>query len=239
MKRLLGLLLGIGMVGCGGKENAGNTVDPSIGADEQLVTDSGGEKSAPSNPKAKVDEPPVQTVDASPAGEAALPSPPEKPQAKVDEPPVQTDDVDPVVSLKELGAQIGQDDQGRVVELYLSSTKITDAGLVNLKGLSNLQYLGLDNTKITDAGLVNLKGLTELRRLNLVDAKVTDAGLVNLKELTNLTSLNLNGTEVTDAGLAHLKGLTNLQGLDLRRTKITDAGVAELKKALPNCKIRK
>ena len=92
MKRLLGLLLVMGMVGCGGKENAGNTVDPSIGADEQLVTDSGGEKSAPSNPKAKVDEPPVQTVDASPAGEAALPSPPEKPQAKVDEPPVQAVD---------------------------------------------------------------------------------------------------------------------------------------------------
>ena len=65
MKRLLGLLLVMGMVGCGGKENAGNTVDPSIGADEQLVTDSGGEKSDPSNPNVKVDEPPVQTVDAS------------------------------------------------------------------------------------------------------------------------------------------------------------------------------
>ena len=93
MKRLLGLLLVMGMVGCGGKENAGNAVDPSIGADEQLVTDSGGEKSDPSNPNVKVDEPPVQTIDASPAGEAALPSPPEKPQAKVDEPPVQTVDV--------------------------------------------------------------------------------------------------------------------------------------------------
>ena len=30
MKRLLSLLLVMGMVGCGGKENAGNTVDPSI-----------------------------------------------------------------------------------------------------------------------------------------------------------------------------------------------------------------
>ena len=65
MKRLLGLLLVMGMVGCGGKENAGNAVDPSIGADEQLVTDSGGEKSDPSNPNVKVDEPPVQAVDDS------------------------------------------------------------------------------------------------------------------------------------------------------------------------------
>ena len=92
MKRLLGLLLVMGMVGCGQNENAGNAVDPSIGADEQLVTDSDGEKSDPSNPNVKVDEPPVQTIDASPAGEAALPSPPEKPQANVDEPPVQAVD---------------------------------------------------------------------------------------------------------------------------------------------------
>ena len=63
MKRLLGLLLV--MVGCGGNENAGNAVAPSIGADEQLVTDSGGEKSDPSNPNVKVDEPPVQAVDDS------------------------------------------------------------------------------------------------------------------------------------------------------------------------------
>ena len=55
MKRLLGLLLVMGMVGCGG----------------------GG--------------------DAPPAGEAALPSPPEKPQAKVDEPPVQAVDAPKLV----------------------------------------------------------------------------------------------------------------------------------------------
>ena len=96
MKRLLGLLLV--MVGCGGNENAGNAVAPSIGADEQLVTDSGGEKSDPSNPNVKVDEPPVQTIDASPAGEAALPATPKnEPQAKVDEPPVQAVDASKIV----------------------------------------------------------------------------------------------------------------------------------------------
>jgi|GEM_PF-4025912 len=62
MKRLLGLLLVMGMVGCGQEENAGNAVDPSVFADEQLVTDSGGEKNDPSNPNVKADEPPVQAV---------------------------------------------------------------------------------------------------------------------------------------------------------------------------------
>ena len=73
MKRLLGLLLVMGMVGCGGKENAGNAVDPSIGADEQLVTDSGGEK-GPSNPNAEVaTSTPAETEDpvATPLPDAA------------------------------------------------------------------------------------------------------------------------------------------------------------------------
>ena len=52
MKRLLGLLLVMGMVGCGGGDEAppaGETVSPAT----------------PKNAQAKVDEPPVQTVDAS------------------------------------------------------------------------------------------------------------------------------------------------------------------------------
>ena len=79
MKRLLGLLLVMGMVGCGGGDEA-----PPAG-DEALPA-------TPNKPQAKVDERSVQTVDASPAGEAALPATPNEPQAKVDELPVQTVD---------------------------------------------------------------------------------------------------------------------------------------------------
>ena len=35
--------------------------------------------------------------------------------------------------------------------------KITDAGLVHLKGMTNLQSLDLGGTKITDAGVADLK----------------------------------------------------------------------------------
>ena len=109
MKRLLGLLLVMGIVGCGQKENAGNAVDPGIGADEQLVTDSGGEKSDPSNPNVKVDEPPVQTGDVPPAGEAALPATPNKPQAKVDEPPVQAVDESKLVERGGLAYEVNSE----------------------------------------------------------------------------------------------------------------------------------
>ena len=118
----------------------------------------------------------------------------------------------PVARLEDKGAEITKNEQGEVVEVRLSGTRITDAGLADLKGLTSLQTL-------------------ELPR------QITDAGLVHLKGLTNLKSLSLYKTQVTDAGLVHFAGLTNLTSLNLRETKITDAGFAELQKALPNCRI--
>ena len=52
MKRLLGLLLVMGMVGCGGGDE-----DPPAGEAALPAT--------PNKPQAKVDEPPAQTVDFS------------------------------------------------------------------------------------------------------------------------------------------------------------------------------
>ena len=145
-------------------------------------------------------------------------------------------------------------------------TKITDAGLVHLKGLTNLEWLNLKLCRqITDAGLAHLKGLTKLTLLNLAGCdQITDAGLVHLKGLTTLKGLSLSCCrQITDAGLAHLKGLTNLEKLSLWDcdqitdaglvhlkgltklerlyltvcVKITDAAVSKLQKALPNCYI--
>ena len=78
-----------------------------------------------------------------------------------------------VAALKKLRATIKQNEQGEVVEVSLrlsrkitvagqthhlhQPTKITDAGLVYLKGLTNLQYLNLGFTKITDAGVADLQ----------------------------------------------------------------------------------
>ena len=82
MKRLLGLLLVLGMVGCGG----GNEAPPA------------GDEALPATPNK-----PAQTVDASPASEAALPATPKnEPQAKVDEPPVQTVDASKIVERVDL-----------------------------------------------------------------------------------------------------------------------------------------
>jgi SAM-dependent methyltransferase len=95
----------------------------------------------------------------------------------------------------------------------------------------------LATTRVTDAGLARLGGLTQLRWLRLASTPVTDAGLAHLRGLTQLQSLQLANTPVTDAGLAHLRGLTQLRWLRLASTQVTDAGVSELKKALPNASV--
>jgi Leucine-rich repeat (LRR) protein len=78
------------------------------------------------------------------------------------------------------------DDEGmvgfdRVVNVGLSGTQITEFGLVQLGGLTELQTLRLEGTQVTDAGLEHIKGLTKLQILVLHDTQVTDVGLVDLK----------------------------------------------------------
>ena len=57
--------------------------------------------------------------------------------------------------------------------------------------MTNLQSLNLTYTKVTDAGLAHLKGLTRLQSLQFEATQVTDAGLKHLKGLTQLQSLDL------------------------------------------------
>jgi Leucine-rich repeat (LRR) protein len=138
-----------------------------------------------------------------------------------------------VAAIKKLGGQVTFDEKNPgkpVIGVDLSETEVTDAGLVHLNGLTNLQTLGLSNTEVTGDGLIHLKEVTGLQELYLYGTQVTDAGLEHLKGLTSLQGLNLGDTTVTDVGLVHLKGLTSLQGLNLAGTKVSDVGLEHLKR---------
>jgi hypothetical protein len=115
--------------------------------------------------------------------------------------------------------------------------KISDSGIERLKGLTNLEELGLAGTQISDAGLRNVEGMTKLKGLSLEETPITDNGLAHLKDLTELNYLDVSGTQVTDKGLVHLKGLTKVKLSYVRRTSVTDAGVKELQRSLPNIKM--
>jgi hypothetical protein len=67
-------------------------------------------------------------------------------------------------------------------QLVLDETKVTDAGLVHLKGMTGLEnWLGLTDTQVTDDGLKHLEGFTKLRSLNLRRTQVTEAGVRKLR----------------------------------------------------------
>jgi hypothetical protein len=122
--------------------------------------------------------------------------------------------------------------------LDLTDTRITGAGLAQLRGLKKLAVLGLWKTQVDDEGLKYLSSSANLWQLVLDETKVTDSGLAQLENLTNLEEwLGLTDTRVTDEGLKHLERLTKLRSLNLRRTRVTAAGVAKLRTALPNTAI--
>lgn len=117
----------------------------------------------------------------------------------------------------------------RFLRLPSLTDDITDAGLIHLKGLTQLQVLELGSRRcVTDAGLAHLKGLTALQVLEVDSRAVTDAGLSHLQALTQLRVLDLGSTAITDAGLVHLRQMGELRQLSLRGYGITDAGLRHL-----------
>ena len=99
---------------------------------------------------------------------------------------------------EKIGAKIERNDQGEVVEVGLREIQITDAGLVHLKGLANLQILNLYNTQITDAGIAQLAGMN-LKILDIPNQARTDIGLKHyLAVVEPPTDLSLFGWKVTD-----------------------------------------
>ena len=122
--------------------------------------------------------------------------------------------------------------QHRLRSLVLQHTRITEAGLAHLEGLTSLRKLYISGD-ITDLGLERVAGLTNLDKLNLAFTQISDAGLQHLRgRLPNLKSLALEHTRVTDAGIPELKRLGGLSVLSLHQTEITVEGIDELKKSL-------
>ena len=115
-------------------------------------------------------------------------------------------------------------------ELRLSKAQLSDDDLVYLKDFTFLRKLDLlRNDDITDAGLMHLSNLTNLEVLFIIGTGTTDAGLAHLKGMTKLSSIWMGGPHFTDAGLAHLKGKEHLTNLSIPGTSVTDAGFEQFK----------
>jgi len=113
----------------------------------------------------------------------------------------------------------------------LSVSKIGDDGLVYIEK-APLEILILAETQITDAGMVHVAKMKQLQSLDLYDTKIGDAGLAQLSGLTSIQVLKIGGTQVTSAGLGYLLPLKLLKELDVNDLKdnLTDKGLATISK---------
>jgi len=134
---------------------------------------------------------------------------------------------------------LGVDFRSRATWVYLAGAPTTDADLVHLRNLPELNWLHVGNKPITDAGLAHLARCTKLESLDLGGTEITDLGLNSLTNLRRVKMLDVGGTEITDAGAMKLERFEHLADLFVSRSRITADGIERIQRALPNLKVHK
>lgn len=120
-------------------------------------------------------------------------------------------------------------------ELVLSGTGVTHVGLRHLASHTGLLALDLELCDgVTDEACEPLGNMKQLRSLVLKKSgfeqfRISDVGLQRLQNLSELEVLNLYGNSVTDDGLASLQPLTKLREINLSLLPITDTGLKHLR----------
>ncbi|WDQ16670.1 leucine-rich repeat domain-containing protein [Rhodopirellula sp. P2] len=134
-------------------------------------------------------------------------------------------------------------------------SKINDAAMAELKGLSKLTRLRIRGCDVTGEGIQHIANNQALARFELRDSSVDDKGLevisqlpvvtyvdisecrlaspegiAQLGKLTGLTYLGLWETKTNDETLAGFGELVNLEELNLKSTSITDESLPVLMK---------
>lgn len=100
--------------------------------------------------------------------------------------------------------------QGDAFKVDLSGQTLDDESFEMLKGLGRIVELDLSDTNITNESLATINNSTirdYLLKLNLSDTEVSDQGLAELTETYLLNELTVTDTKVTDAGIKQLKEL--------------------------------
>ncbi len=116
-------------------------------------------------------------------------------------------------------------------ELHLEHCDLTNRKLAYFKDQKSLHSLTLGNSgRISDRGLANLTGLTELNSLVIRNYLGANAGLANLKAFPKLTTLEINGPFLTNASFASFSGLEQLEHLRVDGMNIDDNALPHLRR---------
>jgi len=93
--------------------------------------------------------------------------------------------------------------------------RITNEGLKQLRGLSQLEVLDLSMSNITDDGLKELASMPKLTRLVVMEMRITGEGLETLASYPNLKSLNVTLTHITNDAIARIQKIRPDLQIDL------------------------
>lgn len=113
-------------------------------------------------------------------------------------------------------------DEGRVVQLIVSSADFGDSECRQLAEMPALEVVDLSGTGVTDSSLSVLAQLPALRTLKLAGTAVTDEGLGVLAGCQSLREISLCRCaldRLTESGVGQLR---SLQSLNLMDTQISD-----------------
>ena len=136
--------------------------------------------------------------------------------------------------VEDLGGRVELNARKEPVAVHLRGTYVSDADLDLLAAMPTLERLDLSLSRVTDLGMLRLKGLKNVREINLWYAElVTDEGLAAMRTWTKIQRLNLRGTKVTDNTLSILAGKESIAALDIGFAEVTDSGLQYLPR-LPN-----
>jgi internalin A len=129
----------------------------------------------------------------------------------------------------EYGGRFERDASGEVVAVNLRGSWIGDSDVRELARLPKLQRLDLSFTRITDQGILYMKGARNLVDVNLAfDERVGDEGQAAIKEWKRLKRLNVRGTRIADNTVTAAAGLPELEALDISYTDALDFGLDAL-----------
>ncbi|RBP37622.1 leucine rich repeat (LRR) protein [Roseimicrobium gellanilyticum] len=116
--------------------------------------------------------------------------------------------------------------------LNVISTKFNDEWMPHIAKLTKLKTLRFTNNgKLTDAGMVQLAGLKDLESFSFVGTAITGKAYAKFEGFTKLTRVSHRGSKIDDEGLKELcDHLPNLESISLAHAKFTDAGAPNLAK---------
>ena len=102
------------------------------------------------------------------------------------------------------------------ISLCATGENTDDSIFSCIRDIQGVVQLNLRGSRISDAGMAELKRHVDLKVLNISYSKdITDAGIANLAFLVNLEKLDLTGIELSSAALLPLLRLDRLKELSL------------------------